>query len=357
MSRTALFRERGRTPAVPVLLTGDEHLAAELVRLCAAAGVTPQVCGTVEQALHWWRRADLVLVGLDLAVAVAGTRPPTGAAVWVVAPGPVESSDLRVALEIGVDGLVELPVQTQALIGLLGDLADEDGGTGAAIGVIGGSGGAGASVFAAAVAQTSARSAPALLMDLDPHGPGAGLLLGLPDESGVGWETLSRTGGRMAGHALRDSLPGSRGATILTWQGLPETVPDATVREALDAGVRGHRVVVVDLPRQLALSGDLSARLDLVVVLARPEVTGLASAGRTVLRLGCDRVGVVLRGPRGRTALVEEVAGAPVLARMRDQRGLRDAVDLGFGPLRRPRGPLGAAVDRVLSVVAEEQTR
>jgi hypothetical protein len=59
-------------------------------------------------------------------------------------------------------------------------------------------------------------------------------------------------------------------------------------------------------------------------------------------------VGVVLRGEAFDAADVMRAVGLPVLAQMRDQRGLDEAVDLGLGPLRSARGPLARAAARVL---------
>ncbi|UMG94017.1 hypothetical protein [Nocardioides sp. TF02-7] len=44
----------------------------------------------------------------------------------------------------------------------------------------------------------------------------------------------------------------------------------------------------------------------------------------------------------------------PVLAQMRDQKGLAEALDLGLGPLRSRRGPLARAAAAVLASAAEE---
>lgn len=334
-----------------VLVTADGGLRDELVRLSAAAGVVPQVCSAGEEGLGWWRRADLLLVGTDQVATLADLRPPRGAPVLVVSDRGTTEPDLRRALALGADGIMDLPEQTDELVALLGDLADDGRRQGPAVGVIGGSGGAGASTFAAALAQSAARHGCPLLMDLDPAGAGAGALLGLPSDPDVGWEALAARGGRLAGRALRETLPRAHGASVLTWRSLPGPLGSDTVREAFDAGVRGHDLVVVDLPRHGEVPADLKARLDLVLVLTRPDVTGLASAGRTVLRVGGECSAVVTRGPRPRSSLVDEVAGAPVLARMRDQPGLSDCVDLGFGPLRRDRGPLAGAVSRVLEVL------
>ncbi|MFA6298799.1 MAG: septum site determining protein, partial [Nocardioides sp.] len=44
--------------------------------------------------------------------------------------------------------------------------------------------------------------------------------------------------------------------------------------------------------------------------------------------------------------------GVPVIAEMADQRGLAEAIDLGLGPVRSPRGQLGRAAADVLQRVS-----
>jgi hypothetical protein len=61
------------------------------------------------------------------------------------------------------------------------------------------------------------------------------------------------------------------------------------------------------------------------------------------------RLGLVLRGTGVEDDAVAKLVGAPVVARMSDQRGLTESIDLGFGPVRTRRSPLGRAAACVLS--------
>jgi hypothetical protein len=61
------------------------------------------------------------------------------------------------------------------------------------------------------------------------------------------------------------------------------------------------------------------------------------------------RIGLFLRGTGVDEDAVAKLVGAPVLARMNDQRGLTEAIDLGFGPVRSRRSPLGRAAAGVLA--------
>jgi hypothetical protein len=50
---------------------------------------------------------------------------------------------------------------------------------------------------------------------------------------------------------------------------------------------------------------------------------------------------------------VGRAIGVPVLHRMPDQRGLAEAIDVGLGPVRTRRGPLGRAASGVLALLAD----
>jgi hypothetical protein len=54
---------------------------------------------------------------------------------------------------------------------------------------------------------------------------------------------------------------------------------------------------------------------------------------------------------------VGRLVGAPVLLRMPDQRGLAEAIDVGLGPVRSHRGPLGRAAAEALAVAGQQVLR
>jgi secretion/DNA translocation related CpaE-like protein len=213
------------------------------------------------------------------------------------------------------------------------------------VGVLGGSGGAGATTFACALGQVAARRGPSVVVDLDPLGPGVDRILGLESAAGVRWDALGRAGGRLGSQSLREALPRAAGLGVLTWSGRGEPPEAGAVREALSALRRGHDTVVVDLPRSVdALVEEVLARCDRVLVVVTPTVAGTASAARLLARLPDPaQVRLVLRGPGVDEREVAAVTGVPVLTRMRDQRGLAEAIDLGLGPARSPRVPLARA--------------
>lgn len=334
-------------------VTDDDLLLEEVQRQSAALGVSVHVERDPEPALRAWSAADIVLVGADLAPAVALLRPPRRAGVHVLSPHAADPDVLRAALTVGAEGLMEPPRADRWLGRVLADVESGTTPPATVTGVVAGAGGAGASVLAAALATHLARGAPTLLVDLDPQGAGADRILGAERREGVRWADLGRVSGRLGASELRAALPRlpeGAGLGVLAW-GAERTPPDAvTVREVLDAASRGHAHVVLDLPRVGTVSEEALARCAHAVLVSHDRLASLAAAAPTARRLAESsvRAGVVVR--RGGGAAAERVAAAldlPLLAAMSPQRGLDEALDLGAGPLRRRRGPLARAVAEV----------
>jgi hypothetical protein len=138
---------------------------------------------------------------------------------------------------------------------------------------------------------------------------------------------------------------------VLTWHaGGAGSLQAFAVREVLSAARRGHDVVVVDLPRAAdPVVDEVAARCDRLLVVVVPSVAGVASAVRICARHpDPTTVRLVLRGGGVPPHTVARATGVPVLVRMADQRGLAEAIDLGLGPVRSPRGSLGRAATDVL---------
>ena len=341
--------------STPLFITHDETLLDELLRLAAAAGVTPEVASDPGAALRAWTGAPLVLLGADLAAEVARLSPARRAGVHLVCWGQVPDRLFRVALALGAETVTELPRSDGWVTETLTDLGDTGRARGFTIGVTAGSGGAGATTFACALAQVAARTGPAVVIDTDPLGPGVDRVLGLEDRDGIRWDALCQTTGRLSARSLREALPRREDVGALTWYaGTRGTLQAFAVREALSAAQRGHDTVVVDLPRAGdQLVEEVAARCDLLLVVVTPTVPGVASAARTCGRFADpSALRLVVRGSGSAAEQVAAVTGVPVLARMGDQRGLAEAMDLGLGPVRSRRGPLGRAAAEVLDRVA-----
>lgn len=335
----------------PLVITHDQSLLDQLLRLAAAAGVTPDVAEDVGVALRQWATAPMVLVGADSAAELASIAPARRPGVHVVAWGPVPDELFRVTVALGGESVAQLPRSEGWLVEALTDLGDPHRAAGVVIGVTGGSGGAGATTFACALGQLAARRGRAIVIDADPLGPGVDRVLGLDDRDGVRWDGLCHATGRLSARSLREALPRRADLAALTWRaGAPGSLQAFAIREVLSAAQRGHDVVVVDLPRTLdPLVEEVAARCDRVLVVVAPTVSGVASAVRACARHpDPTRVRLVVRGHGIDPQAIARATRVPVLAAMGDQRGLDEAIDLGLGPVRSRRGSLGRAAGEVL---------
>jgi secretion/DNA translocation related CpaE-like protein len=356
----------GAPAALPVLLvTRDDGLLDDVLRLAAAAGVTLEVAHDAGTALRSWSAAALVLVGSDLVEDLAERRPARHDDVHVVGIGTVPDHAFRAALGVGARDVVELPAGESWLVELLGDVVDGGVAQGGVLGVMPGSGGAGASTFAAAAAQVAARSAPAVLLDLDPWGPGLGRTLGFDEVEGIRWDALTAASGRLGSRSLRAALPTRDRLSLLTYgAGPPPVVDEGSVREVVAAAQRAGDLVLLDLPRTAA---DPTAGADpataalgrcerlLLVVLG--SISGVASAARVATRLTSERVeiGVVVRAVTGAVApeAVADALGLPLVADYPSRRRVVEQVDLGLGPVRSSRSPLARAARAALAWAAQ----
>ncbi len=340
-----------------LIVTRDETLLDELLRLAAAAGTTPEVAGDAGTALRAWAGAALVLVGADLADEVARIVPPRRPGVHVLAWGEAPDGLFRLAVAIGAENVSSLPGAGDWVVETLTDLADDRPTRGLVVGVLGGSGGAGATTFACALGQLAARAGPAVVIDADPLGPGLDRVLGVEASPGVRWGELCQTTGRLSARSLREALPRSGSLGVLTWaDGAAGGLQAFAVREAISAARRGHDTVVLDLPRARdPLLDEVVARCDRVLLVVLPTVAGVSSAAR-LCRVFPDRsrLRVVVRGSGVDERDLARVLGVPVIGSMPDQRGLAEAIDLGLGPVRSRRGPLGRTGLSVLGQLASD---
>lgn len=347
------------SPPSPVLIvTRDDPLREELLRLTAAAGTAPEVADDVGAGVRGWQQAALVLLGADLVHDVARWMPVRRSGVHLVACGRVAEPELRSGLALGVDSVAELPAAADRLGDTLTELGDGGPRGGVVIGVASGCGGAGATTFAAALAQRAARGAPSLVVDLDPWGGGIEHLLGFGGLDGARWDSLARTNGRLGARALREALPRRGDLGVLAW---PEQrdragLPPTAVREVLAAARRGHDTVVVDLGRPgHPGAAEPAERCDLVLLLVPVGGSAVAAAARAATGLPRERLAVVVRGLCPDPAAIERRVGAPVRVVMADQRGLEETVALGAGPLR-TRGPLARGVRDALALVERSRS-
>jgi secretion/DNA translocation related CpaE-like protein len=345
----------------PLLVSADPLLVADVQRLCAAAGVMPEVVRDSAHALRLWASAPVVLVGEDCATALAASSPPRRQRVHVLGRSPVGDAMFRDALGVGAETVAGLPASETWLVELLTDVGDGSAAPGVTIGVIGGSGGAGATVFAAALSQMATGVGRTLLVDADPIGAGIDRVLGLESTDGVRWDSMLQTTGRLSSRSLREALPRTGQLSVLTWPtDRPATLQAFAMREVLSAGRRGFDTVVVDLPRHRdTVIDETISRCDHVVLVSTLTVPGVSSAARVAHRLpeATPARHLVTRGGRGGVApeSVSRLLRIPLLAAMADQRGLDEAINLGAGPARSRRGTLARAARSAATALLEQR--
>jgi secretion/DNA translocation related CpaE-like protein len=341
-------------------LVKDPLLRDDVDRIAAAAGL-PIVHAADPSSRKVWTAAAAVLVDVQAARRCAERGLPRRGRVVLVGRTRPAAADWQAAIAVGAEHVVTLPGQDGVLMAELSDAADssrDDARRGAVVAVVGGRGGAGASVFATALALTTD---DALLIDADPWSGGIDLLLGNENEAGVRWPDLSLHGGRLNLAALRDALPRRDGVSVLSAGRSGGDIDSAALGAVIDAGNRGGVTVICDIPRRTTAAVETALEAaDLVAVVCPADVRSCLAAAaiaRWVSTIN-PNAGLVVRGPSPgglRSADVAASVGLPLLAAMRAQSGIADALERG-GLKIGPRSPLAAAARRVLAVLRQHPT-
>jgi secretion/DNA translocation related CpaE-like protein len=332
----------------PLLCTDDDALLDVLLDWCSAVGAVPEVVRDVGMARRSWRGAQFVLVGDDLAAEIARDRPSRRAAVFVAARhGRPHPWDQAVAL--GAEAVLDTTDREGALTALT---AAVDGrGEACVIAVVGAVGGAGASCYAAALAlEAGRRGNRVLLVDGDPLSGGLDVLLGIEKAQGLRWPAAGAQGRTVTARSLADALPHTGNVWVLT-AGQSGAAGDAHAAAGLlVAARRGFDVVVCDVDRHAdSVGAELLAHAVLTVVVVPEDVRSLAAATSVVRRIDALTSALAVVTARRRPGLsrdtVEAMLGVPVIAQMRPDRRLQEALDHGAGPggssaLRRAARPL-----------------
>jgi secretion/DNA translocation related CpaE-like protein len=376
--------------ARPLVVTADQALLDDLLRLAAAAGIAPEVITDAGAARRAWSTAGIVIVGDDLVAALGSARPPRRDGVVVVqaarrddlatgpagtaAPPPgsrtgaaiapaVGSSVWAHAVAIGAEDVWTLPEREADLVERFGSCLDSAR-PAKSVAVVGGVGGCGASTFAAALAVTASdQQLATLLVDADPLGGGLDLLIGLDDSDGMRWADLAAASGRLAAPALRAALPRLREVSLLTWsRDAARPVSTEAMRSVLAAGRRGHDLVVIDVARRADPAGEEAlSRADHTLLLVRSDLTGVSAASRVAHQIGpfAQRIGVVaIRAGSGAMPgdLVAESLALPYVATMRPDRRIATTSGGDLLTVRR-RGALASACRTVLSQIGLQEGR
>jgi len=337
----------------PLVITEDRDLLDDLVRVAAAAGAQLDVAHVPAHARPFWSSAPLVVIGADLADAVAASAPPARDQVILVTRTPDDSDTWRRCVAAGAQAVVSLPDGEGRLVEEFADAMEPAPRSGTIVCVIGGRGGSGASVLSACLAlRASAERQRTLLVDADPLGGGIDALLGQEETPGARWADLVARQGRISSAALQAALPSFGDLAVLSFhRGETHTIPAQAMRSVLEAGRRGFDLVVVDLPRHLdvsciealgrARSTLLVATADVRGILAAAQVLGQAAQHTTDIR-AVMRPGI----------LDDDVAaaslGIPSAGHLPDQPRLTATLNRGDLPKLGPRTVIGGLCARLL---------
>ncbi|MFW6692927.1 septum site-determining protein Ssd [Streptomyces sp. MAR4 CNX-425] len=333
-----------------MVVTEDEELLDDLLRLCAAAGTQAEVSHAPGR--QDWAAAPLVLVGDDSAGRLTAAGPARRSGVLLVGRDQGDPGMWQRAIAVGAEQVLVLPAEETALVDRIADAAEGAGAQARTVGVVGGRGGAGASTLACALAVTAARAGQrTVLVDADPLGGGLDVLLGGEDAEGLRWPALASSRGRIGGAALEESLPRLHGLRLLSWDrsGGTAAVPvaPAAARSVLAAARRRGGVVVVDLPRRVDEPvAEALAQLDVGLLVVPAELRAVAAAHRVAdsVRTVLGDLRVVVRGSaRGGLAAedVAELLELPLAGELPAEPGLPRAAESGTPPPGgRPRTPL-----------------
>ncbi len=341
-------------------LVGEPAMRDDVDRVAAAAGL-PVVHASDPSSRKVWAAAAAVLLDVAAARRCAQRALPRRGRVVLLVHSEPRAADFQAAIAVGAQHVITLPGHDGELMAELSDAAEatRDAGTsgpgrrrdrrqgrGGRLGLCDRAGADGSTMRCS--------STPT-------RGVGASTLsLAARVETGLRWPDLAMQGGRLSYPALREALPQRHGVSVLSGSRVGSDIDAAPLGAVIDAGSRGGATVICDLPRRStsAVETVLDAA-DLVVVMAPADVRSCAAAAAIVPWVSAvnPNAGVVVRGPSPgglRSVDVAKIVGLPLLAAMRAQPGVADALERGGLRLRR-RSPLAAAARRVLAVLHQHQ--
>ncbi|WP_329581466.1 CpaE-like family protein [Kitasatospora sp. NBC_01250] len=342
--------------AGPLILTEDEALTEQLLRLCAAAGAQPQLLGGAPP-LPRWETAPLVLVGDDQSKRCAELPRRPG----VVLLG-LDLDDCEIwvrGVQLGAEQVVFLPDAQAWLLDRIADAVEGSASPALTVAVLGGRGGSGASTLACALAVTAAGAGHhTMLIDGDPMGGGLDVLLGGESADGLRWPDLAGTRGRVSGAELAAALPRLHQISALSWdRGSPLQISPIAMHSVLAAARRRGGLVVLDLPRHLdPAAAHALEQADTGLLVVPAELRAMAAAGRVAaavgMRLADLRAVIRWPGPVGlRGTEIAHGLGLPLAGEITHEAGLTVDAERGRPPGARARGPLARFCSAYLAAV------
>lgn len=351
-------------PARPLVVSADEPLLDDLLRLLAAVGAEPELAtgGPALRRAH--RDAALVLLGADALSGGAVRALPRRPGVVVVSREPLPAAGWAAAVEAGAERVAVLPEDEAWLLSRSAAAVQVPADRGWLVAVGSSCGGAGSSTLAAAVALAAAPGVA--LVDADPWGAGLDVLLGAERAEGLRWPELAGLRGRVDGEALVAALPEVGGVHLVAAsRSAPGPVPADAVTAVTEAARGSGRSVVVDLPRSSAMDGSVAeavlaaAELAVLVVPARVRAATAARLMTEVPSGGWSAAQLVVRHVPGGLSPdeVADLVGRPVLGELSHDRSAVSRGERGEPPAVSPRSPFGSLARRILDAVAPEEAR
>jgi secretion/DNA translocation related CpaE-like protein len=339
----------------PLLVSSDEELLDDLLRLLAAAGAEPELATGGPSLRRAHRNAPLVLVGADALTSTALRSLPRRPGLVVVTREELPAAAWASAVELGAERVAVLPTDEAWLLSRASVAVRSPAERGWLLAVGGSCGGAGASTVATAVALTAAPGV--LLVDGDPWGGGLDLVLGAERADGLRWPDLSTLRGRVAGDALLAALPEVRGVHVLaSARDAPEGVPDEAVVAVVEAARSVGCSVVVDLSRSGPPGASaVLADADLAVLVVPGRLRAATAARLLVGAPGSSWSAAQLVAGRVPSGLSQDevatVVGRPVLAELPHDRSAVPRGERGEPPDLGARSPLGVVARRILAAL------
>jgi hypothetical protein len=287
----------------PLVVSSDEQLLDDVLRLVAAAGAEAEVAHSGPALRRAHREAPLVLVGSDALAGGAVRALPRRPGVVVVTAGELPAAEWARAVELAV-----------------------------------------------------AAGPGVLLVDADAWGGGIDLLLGGERVEGLRWPELAGLRGRVAGDALLASLPEVAGVSVLAGsRSSPVVVPEDALTAVAEAARSAGHPVVVDLSRADGAERAVVSEADLALLVVPARLRAATAA-----RLLVDAPGSPWAAARlivGQVAgglcqeEVADVVGRPVLAELPYDRSAVARAERGEPPSVGARSPLGRLSRSVLGEV------
>ncbi|HEV7726537.1 MAG TPA: septum site-determining protein Ssd [Modestobacter sp.] len=354
-SRSAPRSAPGAPAPRPLVVSADDVLLDDLLRLLAAAGCTPELTSGGGALRRAHRDAPVVLVGGDALTAAPVRALPRRPGLLVVLAEDPAPEVWAAAVDLGAERVVVLPRDELWLVERVAAAVRAPVRPGW-LAVVGGCcGGAGTSTLATALALAAAPGAGGgvLLVDGDGWGGGLDLLLGAERAQGLRWPELSGLSGRVAGAALVAALPEACGVPVLAAsRDAPGEVPEEALATVVRAARDGGHGVVLDLPCRSRPAETVLADADLAVLLV-PARLRAAAAARALLTGagGWSAARVVSRPVPGGLSRQEvaDVVGRPVFAELGHDRSAVARGERGEPPSVAARSPLGVLSRQLLA--------